>query len=173
MVGSNVSKSVIQGDKIGNQDDNTSNTAGASRNTNQSVDRSGEDGFKEVTYKKNKIPDRTGGRRQVAKGSAAKSDVLSAGPTKFTVQLTNINPEKTADDIKLYVKSQNEEIELGDIQDTSSEGWQTKRFLATFDIKHYDEVMNDIFWPERIYYRIWYPERIQRDKQRKPNNGPL
>ena len=98
-------------------------------------------------------------RVQAKQGSAEKSNLLSAGPTKFMVQITNVNPEKTTEDIKEYIKAQNDSIEPQEVKDTSSEEWHTKRFLITFKIQDFDEVMSDTFWPDSIYFKQWYPAR--------------
>ncbi len=41
----------------------------------------------------------------------------------------------------------------------TSDQWQTKRFLLTFDYKHYDPVMGAEFWPKQIYFKMWFPVR--------------
>ena len=64
----------------------------------------------------------------------------------------------TTGEIEQYIKAQ-EDIDPLEIEDTSSEQFYTKRFLITFKIQDYDKVMADTFWPDRIYFKQWYPAR--------------
>ena len=111
------------------------------------------DGYQTVQKKKS--------RSQPSRGSANQSDVLAAGPTKFMVQITNVNPNTTDDDIKTYIQTQDANIEPEEIKDTSSADFFTKRFLITFKSKDFETVMSNVFWPEKIYYKQWYPPRAK------------
>ena len=121
------------------------------------------DGFQLVDYKKKKVVGTN--KSQARKGAADKSDILVAGPSKFTVQITNINPEKEADDIKNYITAQDANMKILDISDTSTAGWNTKRFLVTFEMTSYEKVMSDDFWPSNIYFRQWHEARPKRQQQ--------
>lgn len=120
---------------------------------NDPQNENGADKFKVVSYA------RKSNRMALKRGAAARSDILAAGPTKFMVQLTNVNPDITEDDIKRYIQTHAEEVEPEEVKDTSSKDYHTKRFLVTFMIKDFDTVLSDTFWPERIYYKQWYPAR--------------
>ena len=102
------------------------------------------------------------------KGAAGGSDILTAGPTKFQVQITNVNPNLNDDAIKDYISNKDATINIDSVKidDTSSPEWDTKRFCITFGIEYFDIVMNEDFWPERIYFRQWFP-----DRRRPPKNN--
>ena len=82
-----------------------------------------------------------------------------AGPDTFYVQVTNVNSSVKDTDLKEFIEGKNEDIEIKEIKDTSSTGWDTKRFLLTFAIKDLEKVMKNEFWPEKIYFRSWYKSR--------------
>ena len=109
------------------------------------------DGFQTIGRKKKTVSRQS--------GAAAGSNILKAGPEKFDVVITNVNPSLTCDDIKTYVTSQEGNIIPDDVKDTSTEGWSTKRFLITFDTTHMEKVLQPTFWPDKIYFRRWFKER--------------
>ena len=92
-------------------------------------------------------------------GTSTNNGGLKAGPKEFQVQITNVNQEITENEIRDYIKGVDNDIVINSIKDTSSEGWQTKRFLLTFDTTHYDNVMSSSFWPSKIYFKQWFPAR--------------
>ena len=49
------------------------------------------------------------------------------------IQITNVNPELLADDIKVYVQSKDKDIKVLNVEDQSAEGWNTKSFVLTVD----------------------------------------
>ena len=83
------------------------------------------------------------------------------------IQLTNVNPEMSEDDIKRYIEStgKDDRVQPEEVKDTSSPDYYTKRFLITFKTKDFDTVLSDSFWPDRIYYKQWYPARAGPRKQ--------
>ena len=97
--------------------------------------------------------------------AAADGTGLTAGPDNFQVQITNVNPNISVDDIKGYIAKRSSDIAVKDIEDTSSEGWMTKRYLLTFERECYTQVMSDDFWPERIYYKQWFKPRMPKRDQ--------
>ena len=82
--------------------------------------------FQVVGPKKNRPKQNLASSRpQPKRGAADKSDILVAGPSKFTVQITNVNPDKDENDIKQYINGQNDNLGDIEVKDTSSEGWST------------------------------------------------
>jgi len=111
------------------------------------------EGFKEV--KKKRQPP----KRRDLKGSGGKSGDLRSGRPRFQVQITNVNPETHVDSLKKFLTNSLDGAAPYNVEDTSSKGFETKRFLVTFDQKHYDTVMEPMFWPPRIYFRQFHPPR--------------
>ena len=109
--------------------------------------------------------------REKTKGTGDADDALQAGPTKFTIQITNVNPEKTEDDIKEYINKKENAVQPCEIVDASEEGWDTKRFLITFPIKAFDAVMSGDYWPDRIYFRQWFTRGKPRNKDAQSKPG--
>ena len=93
----------------------------------------------------------------------SESAMLRAGPQSFQVQITNINKEVSEEDIKKYIASVKDgNLQAQKVEDLTSEGWDTKRFVLTFDVCHMDTVMAQDFWPKRIYFKRWFPSRGSR-----------
>ena len=92
-------------------------------------------------------------------GSAETSDILVTGPSKFQVQITNVNEAASEDALREYIVNKDDSIEVVSIEDTSSAGWETKRFMLTFKMVDYNKVMTEEFWPKKIYFKRWYPSR--------------
>ncbi len=86
---------------------------------------------------------------------------LTAGPETFQVQITNLNKELDADSIKEFIDNNKMGIEVSNIEDRTSDGWLTKRYLLTFEYKYYEQVMSNEFWPNLIYFRRWFPARVK------------
>jgi phage anti-repressor protein len=103
-------------------------------------------------------------RSSVKSGAAEKTDALCSGPEKFHVQLTNVSPKITEDRIKDYILEQNAEVEPVEIKETTTEGWETKRFLITFDMASFDTIMDDKFWPKGIYYKQWFVRNFRKQQ---------
>ena len=104
-------------------------------------------------------------RRQ--RGTAGTSNAagrIMAGPESLHVQLTNVHRSVDEDTIKDYIKNQDDSIEIKEIKDTSTEGWETRRYLVTFNMEDHEKVLKGEFWPERIYFRRWYINRPIKDK---------
>ena len=116
--------------------------------------------FKTVTYKRNKP--------RANKGAATGAGSLIAGPDVFHVQITNVSPQITVDTIKEYVEGKDGDIKVSDIKDTSTEDWDTKRYVLTFESKSFETVMDKEFWPDRIYYKQWYKPRKPWGRFEKP-----
>ena len=95
-------------------------------------------------------------KQRSTQGTAEGVGHLKAGPETFKVQVTNVHPSITMDTICTYIQEKDAEVKLQDISDTSSHGWETKRFLLTFDQTAFEKVMDPSFWPPKIYYRQWY-----------------
>ncbi len=102
---------------------------------------------------RDKGPNKTVKARPPRTGGTGDSILLIAGPQPFQVQITNVNSELEVDDIKKFIVNKEMGIEMINIEDKTSEGCQTKRFLLTFDYKHYEQVMSADFWPKKIYFR--------------------
>jgi hypothetical protein len=105
-------------------------------------------------------------RKPPQAGAADDNGSLSSGPEVFHVQLTNVSPKITEDEITQYITEKNDKLDINEIKDTSSEGWETKRFCLTFNMEFFDEIMNDQFWPKGIYYKQWY--RIKSSSRKQP-----
>lgn len=90
-------------------------------------------------------------------GTAEESGILRAGPSNFQLQITNVSPTLSDEDISVYIEGKSANIKPLKIEDTTSEGWSTKRFLITFDYKYCDTIMSEDFWPRRIYFKRWFP----------------
>ena len=103
-------------------------------------------------------------RSKVKTGAADKTGSLFAGPEKFHVQLTNVSPQITEERIRTYIEEQNDEVKLVEIKETTTEGWETKRFLVTFDMSNFETVMDNNFWPQGIYYKQWFV-RVNQNRQ--------
>ena len=95
-------------------------------------------------------------RKQPKKGTAETAEALASGPESFHIQLTNVSPKITKDRIAEYIKEKDDSVVIDEIQDTSSEGWETKRFLLSMNTEFFDVLMNDQFWPKGIYYKQWF-----------------
>ena len=104
------------------------------------------------------------GKPRPKQGKADTHNTLQAGPTKIFVQITNVRQHVTENDLSAYIseKTDGNYSEIS-IKDTSSEGWSTKRFVIEFDAEHMNEVLGEDFWPGKIYFKRWFPER-KRDK---------
>ena len=87
-----------------------------------------------------------------------------AGPESLHVQLTNVHRSVDIDTIRDYVKNQDKDIEIKEIKDTSTEGWETRRYLVTFNMDDQEKVLKGEFWPEKIYFKRWYVNRPAKDK---------
>lgn len=94
-------------------------------------------------------------KKQTSKGGTSESDTLLAGPSKFQVQITNVNSDLNVDDIKTYLRSK--ETQAVSIEDKTSPGWETKRYLLTFSYEQFDKVLSADFWPKKIYFKRWFP----------------
>ena len=120
-----------------------------------------DDGFKLVTNPKlNRQQRGDQAKRQPRRAGAIKgSSSLKAGPTTFQMQITNVHQSLDAEAIKQYIKETDEEVVPSEVTDTSSHDWETKRFLITFKFEDFEKVMTESFWPEKIYFRQWYPAK--------------
>ena len=92
-------------------------------------------------------------------GTAKDIMSLKAGPQVFHVQLTNVHPDVSAEDLKSYISEKDTSINIVELKDMSSEGWETKRFVVTLQSSAYDSVMCPDFWPSKIYYKQWFKAR--------------
>ena len=99
------------------------------------------------------------GNKQVKIGGTGESNALRAGPSNFQMQITNVNSELGDDDIRSYLSGHG--VNASSIEDTSSDGWETKRFLLTLSMDDYEKVMKPEFWPKKIYFKRWYPARVK------------
>ena len=80
-------------------------------------------------------------------------DSLRAGPKTIQVQLTNVNAETSTEDIAKYVENVGDKtVKAENVEDTSSDGWDTKRFLVTFKYELLQSVTNPELWPEGFIY---------------------
>ena len=109
--------------------------------------------FTEVTRKKRKKAPNRG-----TKGTAGSACSLKGGSITFSVQLTNVNPKVTVTDIKKYVADKGI-AEPKEVEDTTTEGWPTKRFRVTFPREVFQTVMSADFWPENVYFRQFFQPR--------------
>ena len=134
------------------------------------VNNTTEDGY-QVIQGNGKRPKKGSGRAEAGasgvtkrsvKTGAAKTGSLFAGPEKFHVQLTNVSPQITDERIRTYVTEKSDDIEIIEIKDTTTDGWETKRFLITFNMSDFKAVMDDAFWPEGIYYKQWFVRNVQK-----------
>ena len=123
------------------------------------VPSTSDDGFTVVQNKKKKPKEGLTKLRQRPKCGAASGGRTFAGPDVFHVQLTNVHASVDEDALKDFINGKDGGIELKEIKDASSAGWDTKRFIVSFDIKNLETVLKEDFWPERIYYKRWYTPR--------------
>lgn len=105
-------------------------------------------------------------RRQ---GTASASTDLDSGPVRFRMQITNVKPHITAEKIQEYIKSKDASLSDVVVEDRSSEGWDTKRFVLTFDKEAQETVMNPEFWPNGIYFNRWFNPRGYKQKESTRN----
>ena len=117
----------------------------------------GKNGGKVVASK----PDTGSGRKKVVRsvGTAEDCGLLSAGPTNFQLQVTNVSPSVGTKDLVEYIENKAEGVKPTEIEDITSEGWNTKRFLLTFEYKHFDIIKAEGFWPKKIYFKRWFPQK--------------
>ena len=123
------------------------------------VPSTSDDGFTVVQNKKKKPKEGLTKLRQRPKCGAASGGRTFAGPDVFHVQLTNVHASVDEDALKDFINGKDGDFELKEIKDASSAGWDTKRFIVSFDIKNLETVLKEDFWPERIYYKRWYTPR--------------
>ena len=120
--------------------------------------------FQETKVKKPPPPK----KKRDKQGSGGACNGLLAGRDTFQVQLTNLHSSTTCSELKEFVQKKIKDKESFKVTDTSSEGWETKRFLLTFAQKDYDTVVDEAFWPSRIYFRRYFPAR----GRPKPRDSP-
>ena len=120
------------------------------------------DGFSKQAKRPNKGTNRVNNSatKKSGKGETSHSDILKGGPETFQVQITNVNSALDAEKIREYITSK--DVDVTKVEDTSSNDWDTKRFLLTFDYSVYDKVMESEFWPKRIFFRRWFPARVKK-----------
>ena len=128
--------------------------------------------FQAIGHNNGRRPNKGNGKPQKKRvtrtgGTAAEAGGLLAGPETFQVQITNVSPSLSQGDIATYVESKHHGLTASQIEDITSEGWNTKRFLLTFEFKHYDVVMAEDFWPRKIYFKRWFA----RKQSNNNNNG--
>ena len=103
-----------------------------------------------------------GANKGIKTGAAEKSGTLFSGPEKIHVQLTNVSPQITEDRIKNFIEEKgDDELKLITIKDTTTEGWETKRFLLTFGSDSKEKVLDNTFWPQGIYFKQWFVRNVQ------------
>ena len=129
----------------------------------------GDDDFQTVGPNNNRRPNR--GRNKAISGAADKkrstkvagtadnSSLLLAGPETFQVQITNVSPTLTTTDITNYVEGKVDGVKPSNVEDISSDGWSTKRFLLTFEYKHHELILSQDFWPKRIFFKRWFTNK--------------
>ena len=116
-----------------------------------------EEGFTLVRGKKAKMAaEKAPAKQRGTQGTAEGAGNLKAGPHSFKVRLTNINPSINENDIRDYVKSKDDSLNPTEITDMTSDGWNTKRYILTFDSSAYDKIMNASFWSPKIYFKQWF-----------------
>ena len=98
-------------------------------------------------------------RKPRTQGKAEDSEILIGGSSTFKLVTTNVNPETKKEGITDYIKSKSPGVKVHNVEDASSEGWETKRYIITFDRKDYETVHSAEFWPPRVYFRVWSPAR--------------
>ena len=99
--------------------------------------------------------------KSIKTGAAEKTGSSFSGPEKIHVQLTNVSPQITEDRIRTYIQDKDTDVQLTAIKDTTTEGWETKRFLLTFGIDCKEKVLDDTFWPQGIYFKQWFVRNPQ------------
>lgn len=110
-------------------------------------------------------------KRTRLEGAAEKSSCLTAGPQKFEMQITNVNPSINEESLKKYITDKDKAISPVCIKDMTSEGWETKRFVLTFCNQDLEKVMNEDFWPPGIFFRQWFKPRQPRRDNSQNNHG--
>lgn len=95
-------------------------------------------------------------------GASSEGSFKGSGPLTFKIVLTNVNKEADEDSIKDYIATQNEEITALEIEDTTTEGWPSKRFICKFKRCHMEQVLSPEFWPDEVYFRQWFTPRAKR-----------
>ena len=78
--------------------------------------------------------------RPIPKGSGSESEILVTGPTTFKVVITNVCESVNEDDLKTFFREKGLDPPL-EIEDRTSDGWSTKRFVLTLPTSKSDKVM--------------------------------
>lgn len=84
---------------------------------------------------------------------------FKGGPMTFKLALTNVDPASEEQSIKDYITHTNKDVSPIQVEDKSTDGWTTKRFIITFKRTDEEKVMTPEFWPEGVYFRQWYSPR--------------
>ena len=98
-------------------------------------------------------------QRKLNKSAAGKADAgeeLKGGSDVFHMQITNVHQSITDEKIKAYVRNNDTYVQLQKIEDASSPEWETKRFILTFKAEDKETVLQEDFWPTKIFYRQWF-----------------
>ena len=110
-------------------------------------------------------------RRPPVRGTSDSDSKLKVGPTLFHMQLTNLHPDTDIKAISEYITEKDPSIVPVEVKDTSSEGWETKRFLVSFNFSAYEKVMTSSFWPSKIYFKQWYIARPKKESPTTTSHG--
>ena len=121
--------------------------------------KTGSEGFQQQVKRPNKGTNSANGKskKHASMGGTSDSGTLRAGPNTFQIQVTNVNSDLSDDDIKAYLSSKS--VEPVKIEDKTSPGWETKRFLLTLPFDNFENVMSPEFWPKKIYFKRWFPAK--------------
>lgn len=127
------------------------------------------DGFKDVKskrHRRNEKPpskeakDDTKGIRGRREGAAQSQSCLKAGSSKFMMQLTNLHPDVTDQQLKDHIRTtSNNTINDVVIENKTDDGWPTQRFVLTVPGEAEETVMDPAFWPPKIYLSKWFAQK--------------
>lgn len=97
-------------------------------------------------------------KAQVGKAGDA-SQSFKGGSDTFKVQITNVNQAVNEQDIVQHIGTAKVDASKVKVEDTTTSGWPTKRFLITFARDDFETVMSPEFWPAKVYFRQYFIAR--------------
>ncbi|ELU14413.1 hypothetical protein CAPTEDRAFT_213475, partial [Capitella teleta] len=106
-------------------------------------------------------------RSQRICGTAAEdsSAKLSTGPGTVMMQITNVSPVVTTNELKEYVLAKEDSLSSISIEDKTGDGWETKRLVLTIPRSAETTVLDPGFWPSDTFTRKWFRPRKPKSKK--------
>ncbi|ELU13926.1 hypothetical protein CAPTEDRAFT_185843 [Capitella teleta] len=115
------------------------------------------EGFTKVESRRRPTrPKRSHRIRGTATDSSAK---LSAGPETVMMQITNVSPVVTTNELKAYVLAKEGSLSSINIENKTGDGWETKRFVLAIPRSAETTVLDPEFWPSDIFIKKWFKPR--------------